>query len=76
MLNLICAYHSLSLLQESFLDSLDIFFLDSFANTNLYLFNCIKNIDSNKINVNTVRYNILNYYRFKSCVNEDYKIVE
>jgi len=70
VLNLICVYRSPSLLQEHFLDSLEIF-LDDIDNTKSYILCGDINIDLNKVDVNTVKYqNILSYYGFKSCINE------
>ena len=67
-------YRSPSFLQEYFLDSLEIC-MDNIDNIKLYIFYRDINIYLNKIDVNTVRYqNILSYYGFKSCINEDTKL--
>lgn len=73
-LNLICVYRSPSLLQESFLDSLEMYF-DGISNDISCIFCGDINIDLNKIDAVSVRYqNILSFYGFKSCINEDTRV--
>lgn len=68
--NIVRIYCSLSVVQEHFLNILEIF-LDDITKTNSCVFCDDINIDLNQVNINTFRYqNILSFYGLKSCINK------